>query len=228
MENNFKSGLASLPIYFPIANWCWLTEQADNILNMLQTCKQNLILSAYESMEGVFHFDATPMAPLGTKVYIHEKPYMRSECGFNAHNGWYIRQSKKYYICFKVAMASMAADQVSDTIWFDHHAVSILAFKSVDRIVAGTKHLKYAIQKKPPTAPPEELAAVHQLQAEILREKTPIQKTPLAPTMEVVPPIQHITKTRYSKVVNIKWPTGLSRNINEGTIQYRRVSYSNK
>ena len=124
-------------------------------------------------------------------------------------------------------MASMAADQVSDTIWFDHHAVSILAFTSVDRIVAGTKHLKYAIQKKPPTAPPEELAAVHRIQAEILREQTLIQKTPLAPTMEVVPPIQHIPKTRYSKDGNIKWPTGLSRNINEGTIQYRRVSYSN-
>ena len=58
-------------------------------------------------------------------------------------------------------MLSTAADQVSDTIRFEHHAVLILAFTLADRIVSATKHLTDAIRQQPPTAPLEELAEVH-------------------------------------------------------------------
>ena len=40
--------------------------------------------------------------------------------------------SHKKYICFKVAMASMAAYGLLDIIQFDHHAVSMPAFTSAD------------------------------------------------------------------------------------------------
>ena len=74
---HFKSGLASLPAQFPISHWCKLVPQANLTLNMLCPCRTNSNLSAYEAIKGSFSFDATPLAPPGTKTYIHIKPNQR-------------------------------------------------------------------------------------------------------------------------------------------------------
>jgi hypothetical protein len=63
-KNHFTAGITSLPKTFPIANWCCLTNQCDYTINMLCACHQNSLLSVFEAMEGLFSFDATPMAPL--------------------------------------------------------------------------------------------------------------------------------------------------------------------
>jgi hypothetical protein len=73
-NNHFPAGIASLFKSFPIANWCHLTNQCDYTINMLRPCCQNPALSAFEAMEGLFSFDATPMAPPGTDVLVHLKP----------------------------------------------------------------------------------------------------------------------------------------------------------
>jgi hypothetical protein len=73
-KNHFLSGIAGLPKTFPITNWCCLTNQTDFTLNMLRPCRQNPALSAFEPLEGSYLFDATPMAPLGTKGLAHHKP----------------------------------------------------------------------------------------------------------------------------------------------------------
>ena len=74
---------------------------------------------------------------------------------------WYIVPDTKNYRCFKFSMASTEAEGVSETIRFDHHAVSIPAFTLSDIIVAETKHPTDVIRQQPTTALPEELAAVH-------------------------------------------------------------------
>ncbi len=73
-KNHFLSGIAGLPKTFPIANWCHLTNQTDFTLNMLWPCCQNPALLAFKALKGSYSFDATPTAPLGTKVLAHHKP----------------------------------------------------------------------------------------------------------------------------------------------------------
>ncbi len=73
-KNHFLTGMAGLPKSFPVANWCRLTTQCNATLNMLHLCRQNPLLLAYEALEGSFSFNATPMAPLGTKNLMHMKP----------------------------------------------------------------------------------------------------------------------------------------------------------
>jgi hypothetical protein len=73
-KNHFLAGIAGLPKSFPIGNWCLLTKQCNASLNMLRPCHQNPLLSAHEALEGSFSFDATPMTPLGTEVFVHMKP----------------------------------------------------------------------------------------------------------------------------------------------------------
>ena len=73
-KNHFTSMRAGAPPYFCMANWCRMTDQCDITLNMMRSCTINPRLSAFEVMEGMFSFDATPMAPVGTETLIHLKP----------------------------------------------------------------------------------------------------------------------------------------------------------
>ena len=77
-KNHFLAGLASLPKDFPIIHWCCLIPQANITLNFLQPCRQNTALSAHAAIHGSYAFEVTPMAPPGTKAYIHIKPNKRT------------------------------------------------------------------------------------------------------------------------------------------------------
>jgi hypothetical protein len=76
-KNHFLSGLASLPAEFPIAHWCQLIPQANITLNLLRASRMNLALSTQAAMHRCYQFEVTPMAPPGTKAFIHIKPHRR-------------------------------------------------------------------------------------------------------------------------------------------------------
>ena len=80
----FKSGLASLPKQFPIAYWFRLLDQTDISVNIVRPSRQNSLLLAGAAMEGELHFDATPLAPPGSEMMMHQKPARRSRFGPNA------------------------------------------------------------------------------------------------------------------------------------------------
>jgi hypothetical protein len=41
-------------------------------------------------MHGAFDFNRTPLAPLGTKILINEKPDKRQTWAYHAVEGWYL------------------------------------------------------------------------------------------------------------------------------------------
>ena len=79
-----KSSLASLPKDFPISLWCRMCPQVDLSVNIIRKCRQNPLLSAWAAMQGEYHFDATPIAPPGTEMLMHDKPNRRRTWGYNA------------------------------------------------------------------------------------------------------------------------------------------------
>jgi hypothetical protein len=92
-----KSSLASLPQNFPLSLWCRLCPQVDLSVNMIQKCRQNPLLSAWAAMQGKYHFDATPIAPPGTEMMMHEKPNQRRTWGYNAKKAWYLGPCFQHY-----------------------------------------------------------------------------------------------------------------------------------
>eukprot|EP00957_Ditylum_brightwellii_P208657 15358398-Ditylum_brightwellii.AAC.1 len=72
-KNHFLSGLSSLPSDFPITYWCRLVPQANLTLNIMHPCCINANISTHTAMMGCYNFKANPMAPPGTKAYIHTK-----------------------------------------------------------------------------------------------------------------------------------------------------------
>ena len=89
-KNHFKAGLASLDPQFPVKEWDRILDQAFLTLNLLRAARSNPKLSVYAYLFGSFDFNATPLAPPGTKVIIHSKPGNRASWDANGKEGWYI------------------------------------------------------------------------------------------------------------------------------------------
>ena len=66
-KNHFIAILYGVHPDFPLFLWCKLLLQAEMTLNLVRPCRFNPKLSAYESLEGSFSYNRTPLAPLGSK-----------------------------------------------------------------------------------------------------------------------------------------------------------------
>ena len=101
-KNHFISGLSSCPKGLPLNFWDYLISQGCLTLNLLLKSHINPKLSAQAQLHGMFDFNATPLAPTGTKCSLHEKPWSRGSWSVRAINGWYVNRSKNYYQCYQL------------------------------------------------------------------------------------------------------------------------------
>jgi hypothetical protein len=68
-------------------------------LNMMPPCCLNPFLSAHKAMDRSFSFNATPLAPLGTKVFVHLKPTQCKPWGYHTAKAWYLLHATNHYRC---------------------------------------------------------------------------------------------------------------------------------
>ena len=135
----FKSVIASLPKNFPIAYWCHLLPQTDLSVNIVRPNRQNPLLSAWAAMEGEFHFDATPIAPPGSEMLMHQKPARRNIFGLNVKKAWYLGPCLNHYRTFRGILPSTGGERLSDTVRFQPHAIGIPEITSTDRIIEAAR-----------------------------------------------------------------------------------------
>ncbi len=145
---------------FSIANWCCLTTQCNATLNMLRPCCQNPLILAHEALEGLFSFNATPMAPLGTEVLVHMKPNQRCTWGYHASNAWYLLHAANHYHCIRVIMANTGSKRITDTFHFKHHAIPVPEITATNRIIDATSRPPAAIAGIQ-DAPPNKMEAIY-------------------------------------------------------------------
>ena len=69
---HFIAGLASLPPDFPLHLWDRLIPHAQLSLNLLRTSNTHPHLSAWAHWDGVYNYNAHPLAPPGCKCVVHE------------------------------------------------------------------------------------------------------------------------------------------------------------
>ena len=120
-KDHFMAGLAACDPNFPIREWDRLLPQADISLNLMRQSRRFPNLSAYASIWGNFDYNATPMAPPGTKVLVHETPAQRKTFGAHGVEGWYIGPALNHYRCFQCYIPSTASIRHALTVeWFPH------------------------------------------------------------------------------------------------------------
>ena len=99
-KNHFIAGLSSVHKRFPMHLWCRLIPRGILSLNLLRGYRTNPKLSAHAQVHGAFGFNATPLAPPGSKIVIHEKPGVRGSWSLRGIDGWYIGYAPFYHIFF--------------------------------------------------------------------------------------------------------------------------------
>ena len=98
---------------------------------MLCTSRLNQNLSAHAFIFGQFDFQSTPLAPPGTKVFSHTKPYVRKSWDTNGEVGWYVNAAPNHYRCVTCYFPRTRQERITDTVTFIPHAI---AFPSVNVI----------------------------------------------------------------------------------------------
>ena len=73
MKNHFTSNLHGCDKDFLAYKWCEIMHEYEMTLNMLQRSRINPKMSAYTQLFGEFDYNQTPLAPLGTKEFVHER-----------------------------------------------------------------------------------------------------------------------------------------------------------
>jgi hypothetical protein len=120
-KNHFCAGLATCDPKFPLTEWDLLMPQADITLNLLRASRRQPKLSAYACINGVFDFNATPLAPPGTRVVVHVTPDQRANMAPHGVDGWYVGPSTEHYRCYKCYIPSTAGVRDALTVdWFEH------------------------------------------------------------------------------------------------------------
>ena len=117
-KNHYIANLCTVHASFPLHLWDRLIPQVTMTLNMLRPCRYNKKLSAYEAMHGTYNFDATPMAPLGCKILIHETPNQRRSWDPHAIDGFYIGPSLEHYRCYRAYIPATRCERVAETVEF--------------------------------------------------------------------------------------------------------------
>ena len=75
---------------------------------------------AYVQIFGQFDFNATPMAPLGTKIIVHEKTAQRAKWSKHGVAGGYIVPALEHYRCYKVFVTETRSEIIVDVMVFFH------------------------------------------------------------------------------------------------------------
>jgi hypothetical protein len=119
-KNHLCAGIATCDPNFPSQEWDRFLPQATITLNLLRASRLNPSLSAHAAIHGNFNFDfnATPLAPPGTKIVLHEKSTNQPTFGTHATDGWYIGPSLHHYRCYHCYLPSTALTRHGDRVEF--------------------------------------------------------------------------------------------------------------
>ena len=122
-------------------------------LNFLQPSRINPSISAQAQLHGQFDYNATPIAPTGTKVIVHMNPSVRKSWEPQGRGGWYVDRAKYHYRCYDIYLLQTRAVIHADMVeLFSHN--SIMPFWSLEENSAVTAtELVNALQQPSPAAP---------------------------------------------------------------------------
>jgi hypothetical protein len=103
-----------------------------------------------EYFNGPFHFNNTPLVPVGCRVLIHAKPSTRCSWDYRAKQGFYVGPALNHYRCYELVKLETKQKVISNTVQFRHAYLQIPAVSVEDKIDNGLQVMVGAMQKAPP------------------------------------------------------------------------------
>ena len=166
-----------------------LLYQTEITINLLRQATLDTSVFAWEYFDVPHSYDATPLAPLGCKFLIHNKPNTCKSWKFRAPDGFNIRPALHHYRCFHIVNHTTKASLFSDTIKFHHSYLTQTSLTPSNRITNALSILACALHDLPKITCKTQLDAIPCIKALFGKwESTatdPRQPPPLFPTKEL-------------------------------------------
>ena len=104
-------------------------------------------MSAYTQTFGIFDYNQTPLAPLGTKAFVHERPQQQKSQADHGKIGYVIGPSENHYRHLQFYMKETRGIRDSDTYVFLPTKFEMPATAAADRMTVALKELISTIKK---------------------------------------------------------------------------------
>ena len=104
-KDHFIATLATTDPDCPLSLWEDFVEQAELTLNCMRVSPVHPSLSAWEALCGQFDILATPIAPLGMQVLVHDTPEKRGSWQVHGKLGFYIGRALPLPYCLHGGIA---------------------------------------------------------------------------------------------------------------------------
>lgn len=227
-KDHLLSMLSSVNPEFPISAWDYIVPQAELTLNLLRNARANPALSAWEYHFGVYTFNTTPIAPVGTKVLAHVKPKQRQSWGFHGEDAWYIGPSLNHYRCVRCYVPRTGGVIDVDTVeWFPHH-VSFPKISKEDQLLQAAEDIVSILQSPPPVIPT--LKFGNEVKNALLDIATILKRAAPTPSKPVSKPdtLQQPKPNAYNQLTQDSDPINPSEKQSTSTIQKSNVQQEPK
>lgn len=146
-KNHFIANMCTTDYKFPVHLWDRIVEQATMTLNMLRACRFNTKMSAYTALHGEFNYSTTPLAPVGCRVSVHEKPTQRKSWDPHVKLGWYVGPEMNNYRCYKVYIENTGSERITDTVKFISKKYGTPYLTNEEEIAVASNKLSDALLK---------------------------------------------------------------------------------
>ena len=147
--NHLIATLATTDPSFPLGAWDLILPQVEMTLNLMRASHVTDQLSAWAQLHGPYSFAAHPIAPLGARVTVHERPQGRAAYGAHGIDGFYIGCALQHYRSHQVFIPSTGATRITDTVEWHLHRLVLPMASPADRLCSSiealTKTLKQMI-----------------------------------------------------------------------------------
>ena len=121
-KNHFIATLCTAAPDFPLNLWDDMLPQLEICLNHLLPYTPNVTVSAYAGIHGgAFDFAKHPIAPIGTRILIHDKPTSRASWAPHGVPGFYLGPALQHYRSYRAWATATNTMRITDTVaWFPH------------------------------------------------------------------------------------------------------------
>ena len=114
------------------------------------TSRINPNLLAHAQLHGIHDFNATPLAPLGTKCIAHDKSSQHGTWAPHGQHGWYMGAAPKHYRCYQIYIPKTQGTQICDTMEFFPTHCKMPNVSSYDAAIYAANDLITALTKPQP------------------------------------------------------------------------------
>ena len=168
-------------------------------------------------MHGPFNFNATPLAPPGTKVIAHVDTTQQGTWDLNGEHGWYVGPALEHYRCITCYFPCTQSTRICDTVTFLPHRIPIPKITTHKYLQQAAEDIVHLLTHPPQTNAPSlqegdpiwkalrELAAqLQQIKNYQNRPQLPVPRQKKIKHIEKTHQLQGCTRTSHQKLLQLQ------------------------